>query len=219
MSYNLLDLRTRVRTKIKDTAYSASTIDGFVYDSIVEIAGIYPFSWFQKVADGDLTVGEYTFAQQADHESTIQLILIDPVDTAAYHDLTPSRMTSSEFFNIYGVPDANDNAQPAYWTEYGNQLYFNCPVDKAYTLRQFYQKIPTELTADADVPELPIIFREAIVLGAAYRCEQERGNYDIAAVLENKFSEKVGDLIIRFANDSMAGPDTVVLPGRGGSDW
>ena len=213
MAYNLLDLRARVRTKIKDTSYPASTIDGFINDAIAEISGLFPFRNFQKIIDGDLTVGEYTYDQQADHETTIKLILIDPVNSTSYFDLTSGRLTSDKFFNSFPVPDSQGNAQPAYWTEYGDQLYFNCPVDKAYTLRQLYQKLPTELSDDADVPELPSIFREAIVLGATYRCEEERGNYDIAAIVNNHFSDKVGDLMTRFANDTLSGPDTVVMPG------
>jgi hypothetical protein len=62
-------------------------------------------------------------------------------------------------------------------------------------------------------------FREAIVLGASYRCEEERGNYDIAGVLQNRFNDRVSDLITRFANDTLAGPDTVIMPGRHNEDW
>jgi len=213
MAYNLLDLRSRVRVKIKDQSYPSGTIDGFINDAIVEIATLFPFSSLQKVVDGSLVVNEYTSSQQADHEKTSRLVLIDPINASSYVDLTSDRLNSDAFFNLYPVPDASDSSQPSKWTEYGNQLYFNCPVDKAYTLRQFYQKVPDELANDTDVPEIPITFREAIVLGAAYRCEEERQNYDIAGVLQVRFGDKVGDLMMRNVNDTMAGPDTVVMAG------
>jgi hypothetical protein len=212
MAYNLLDLRTRVLTKIKDTSYSASTIDGFINDAIVEIADLYPWTYFQKVVSGALTVDEYTYEQQSDHQTTSKLILIHPTNTTSFWDITKYRKTWEEFFDIYPAPENLDSAQPVYWTEYGDQLYFNCPADLAYTLKQFYQRIPTELSADADVPDLPQNFREAIVLGAAYRCEEERGNDDIAAVRQNRFNDRVSDLIMRFSNDTLTGPDTVVMP-------
>lgn len=212
MAYNLLDLRTRVRTQIKDTAYSASTIDGFINDTIVEIADLYPWKQFQKLVSGALTVGEHTYEQQSDHQSTTKLILIHPTQASTYWDITKYRKNWEAFFDNYPNPSALDNSQPSSWTEYGNQIYFNCPVNLAYTLRQYYQKIPDELEADADVPELPRNFREAIVLGAAYRCEGERQNYDIKATLQNDFGDRVSDLIMRFANDDMTGPDTVVMP-------
>lgn len=212
MSYNLLDLRSRVRTKIKDSSYPAATIDGFINDAIQEIADLYPWVFLQKVVQGALTVGDYTYEQQADHQSTIKLVLIHPTTATSYWDLTDYRKPFEEFFNLYPSPDALDNSQPVYWTEYGNQLYFNCPSDLAYYLRQFYLKVPTELTADADAPDLPQNFREAIVLGASYRCEEERENYDIAGILQNRFNDRTSDLMMRYANDTLTGPDTVVMP-------
>jgi hypothetical protein len=212
MAYNLLDLRSRVRTKIKDSSYSAATIDGYINDAICEIADLYPWVYFQKLISGALTVGEHTYEQQADHQTTAKLILLHPTTSTSYWDITKYRKPWEEFFDVYPVPDALNNSQPIYWTEYGNQIYFNCPANLAYLLRQYYQKIPTELSTDAGVPELPQNFREAIVLGAAYRCEEERDNYDIAAVVQNRFNDKVSDLIMRFSNDTMTGPDTVVMP-------
>ncbi len=214
MAYNLLDLRSRVRTKIKDTSYSAATIDGYINDAIVEIADLYPWIYFQKVVSGALTVDEHTYEQQSDHQTTSKLVLIHPTQTTSFWDITKYRYPWEEFFDKYPAPDQLDSSQPVYWTEYGNQIYFNCPASLAYTLRQFYQKIPTELEADADIPELPKNFREAIVLGAAYRCEEERDNYDISAIVQNRFNDRVSDLMMRFPNDTMAGPDTVIMPGR-----
>lgn len=214
MAYNLLDLRTRVRAKIKDTAYPSATIDGFVDDAIAEIADLYTFKQLQKIVSGSLTIGEHTFEQQADHQLTRRMLLID-VAADTEHDITNARLDSDTFFARYPAPDRNDSALPSAWTEYGDQIYFNCPVDKAYELRQFYQKIPDEMTSEASVPELPRNFREVIVLGAAYRCEEERQNYDIAAVLQNRFNDRLGDLVMRFANDTATGPDTVIFPGRG----
>lgn len=220
MSYNLLDVRSRVRTKIKDSSYSAATIDGYIYDAICEIADLYPWKYFQKPISGALTIGEHTYEQQDDHQITSKLVLLHPTQTKSFWDITDYRKPWEEFFELFPAPDRYDNSQPLYWTEYGDQIYFNCPADLAYILRQFYQKIPTELTADADVPELPVNFREAIVLGASYRCEEERDNYDIAAILQNRFNDKTSDLMTRFANDTLAGPDTVVMPNtRYDGDW
>ncbi len=213
MAYNLLDIRTRVRSKIKDSSYPSATVDGFVNDAIVEIADLYPWKYFEKVVEGSLTVGEHTYEQQSDHQTTNKLIIIHPVNVTTHWDITKYRKSWNEFFDIYPAPETQDDAQPIYWTEYGNQIYFNCPADLAYTLRQFYQKLPTELSADSDIPELPQNFRECIVLGAAYRCEEERGNYDIAGILQNRFNDRTSDLMMRLANDTMAGPDTVVMPG------
>jgi len=56
-------------------------------------------------------------------------------------------------------------------------------------------------------------------LGASYRCEEERDNYDIAAVLQNRFNDKISDLMTRLANTTSAGPDTIILAPTGLDDW
>lgn len=219
MAYNLLDLRSRVRTKIKDTSYPAATIDGFINDAIEEIAGLYPFKYFAKLdTSGVLVVGDNTYTNPADHQSTARLILVHPTTDTTHWDITKYRKKNDEFFDLWPAPDTLDNSQPVYWTEYGNKIYFDCPSDLAYVVRQHYQRFPTELDDDADVPDLPRNFREAIVLGASYRCEEERDNYDIAGVLQNRFNDKVSDQIMAQANDTMTGPDAVVMPGTQRSD-
>lgn len=212
MAYNLLDLRTRVRTKIKDSSYSAATIDGFIYDAIVEIADLYTWSYFQAIDTSALVIDDNTHPLPDNHQSTTKLILLHPTNPTSHWDITRYRRSWEEFFDIYPAADTLTSSQPIYWTEYGGTLYFNCPSNLAYQLRHYYQKTPTELTDNDDVPELPQNFREAIVLGASYRCEEERDNYDIAGVLQNRFNDKVSDLIMRLANDTMTGPDVVVMP-------
>lgn len=212
MSYDLIDLRSRVRTKINDSSYTGSTIDGFINEAITELAGLHPWIYFQKLVSGALTIGDYTYDQQSDHQTTTAMILLHPTTPLAHWDITRHYLPWEKFFHRFPAPDTYNNAQPFYWSEYGNQIYFNCPVDMAYTLRQFYQKTPTELVNDTDVPELSVDFREAIVLGATYRCEEERENYDIAMMLENRFDSRASQLIARFANSTMTGPDTVVSP-------
>lgn len=220
MAYNKLGLRSLVRAKIKDSSYSADAIDGYVYDAICEIADLYPWKYFQKLVSGALTVGEHTYEQQDDHQITSKLILLHPTNTKSFWDITRYRKPWEEFFRTFPAPDRYDNSQPIYWTEHGDQLYFNCPANLPYILRQFYQKTPTELVSDIDVPELPQSFQEVIVLGASYRCEEERDNYDIAMMLENRFGTRVASKITRFVNDTMAGPDTVVMPkGMSHDEW
>ena len=219
MAYDLNDIRTRVRAKIKDSSYAAANIDGFIDDAQMEIADLHPWSYFQKSVSGALTIGEYTYELQDDHQTTERLILIHPTNANSYWNLTKKYLPEDEFYSRFPAPGSQDNSQPYYWTEYGNQRYFNCPVDLTYTLRTYYRKVPTELSGDSAVPELPRNFREALVLGAAYRCEEERDNYDIAAVLQNRFNDKVSDLITRLANTTSVGPDTIIGGPTGLDDW
>lgn len=215
MAYNLLDLRTRVRTKIKDTAYPSGTIDGFINDAIQEIAGLYIWKWLATLKTTDtLTIGNNTFDNPSDLESLQRFVLVDPLEPTRYWDITKCRKDNDFFFSVWANAGELTPGLPAAWTEYGDRIYLNCPADRAYKVHQHYQCIPAYLESDGDVPVYPVTFREAIVLGASYRCEEERDNYDIAGVLQNRFNDRVSDLITRYANDTLAGPDTVIMPGK-----
>lgn len=216
MAYNLADIRTRVRTKIKDRNYSGDTIDQFINDAIIEIADLYLWRYFQKKSEDSLGVGETAVKYPKDHQVTRRLILVDSSDPKRYWNLKDFYLEEDVFFGRFPTPEVYDNSQPTYWTVYGDYIYFNCPANINYTLHHYYQRVPADLSNDNDVPSLPVNFREAIVLGASYRVEQERDNYDIGGVLQGIFDDRVGDLVTRLTNNTLAGPDTIILPARRG---
>ncbi len=211
MAYNVLSLTSLVRRKLKDNSYSASDILSFLNDAQSEIADLHEWTFFEALVEGAGTQDEYTFEQQDNHQVTNKLVLVDPDDSAIYKVMDDYYLPYEEFFERFPVPDAHDSAWPTYWTEYGDQLYFNCPMDKAYKIRRWYIRDPVDLDDNADVPELPVSFREALVLGAAYRAEEQRDNYDYAAVLQQKFNDRVGDLINKIVNRQNITPEVVVL--------
>lgn len=220
MAYNLSELRRRVRRKLKDNSYNSGDIDDFINDSIQEIAEATHWSYLEKNVVGSLTVNEYTYEQQDDHDTTEKLILTDPTDASKYWVLTNNYLPHDEFFKRFPTPDSQDSTRPFYWTEYGDQLYFDRPADQAYKLRQFYYRLATDLSSDADVPDFPIKFRETIVLGATYRAEAQRRNFDISAVIENQFRDKLDSLIQKHAIKQLAAPEDLLINDRGHyEDW
>lgn len=221
MAYNRLDILSRVRIKIKDQAYSATAINGFIDDAQQEIAELYPFECLSTFIEDSLSTGDYVFTLDDEVQSIKKLILVDPDDTGSHRDLSDSYLPLKDFLATFPVPDSRPEAQPVYWTQHNTELWFNCPPDKDYDVRIVAQKIPADLAEDTSIPDLPISFREALVLGAAYRCEEERDNYDIAATLKQRFEDKVSDIINRSANTTMAAPDTVIIGGRPswGDEW
>ncbi len=214
MAYNVLNLTSRVRRKLKDNSYSASDILDFLNDAQVEIATLFAWSYFETVTSDTLTISSHTKTQQSDHQTTNKLLLIHPTESTNYRLMDDYYLPYEEFFERFPVPDAQPSGFPQWWTEYGDKVYFNCPADIAYKFRQYYMRTPTELEDNADVPDLPVEFREALVLGATYRAEQQRDNYDYAAVVEQKFLDKVGDLITRYANRQNVTSEVTILGAR-----
>lgn len=67
----------------------------------------------------------------------------------------PTRMMHRKSFNTTG-------------TQYDHLLWYQCS-DAAYNLRVWYEKQPARLSADADIPNLPFVFHDAIIAGSITR--------------------------------------------------
>jgi hypothetical protein len=218
VAYDLQDLRNRVRRKLKDNSYNGGDIDNFLNDAQTEIADLFHWPFFQKTVEGALTVDEYTYEQQSDHQLTNHIILIDPDNTTQSRNISKGYLTPDDFFERFPNPGAIPSAWPSYWTEYGDQVYFSCPVDKEYLFRQHYYRLPSDMATDNSTPDLPIDFREALVLGAHYRAEEQRDNYDFSAIVQKKFEDKVNDLIERYSTRQLAVP--IIFGGKpNNGDW
>lgn len=63
------------------------------------------------------------------------------------------------------------------------------PPDKAYTVLYEYYRVPVDLDAHSDVPEVPERFQHVIVDGAMHYAYLFRGNTQDALVAKEKFTE------------------------------
>lgn len=210
MAYNLLDLRTRIRAKINDTAYPSSKIDGFIDDSQNEIAGLFPFPQLRTKTKVTCAPGDVSIALPDNHMLTSKLQYVD--QQGAVRDIS-DYVTAPEYFDSeYSDATNNQPGAPDVWSEYGGMIHLTRPTNYAYEFYVVYQRIPTELTTETSVPDFPRNFREAIELGAVYRIEEERGNDDIAAVRQNRFNDRTSDLIMQYVNTTSVAPDFVIRP-------
>jgi hypothetical protein len=163
------------------------------------IFNTHAFKFCQTAIVGDLTIGEYTYDQQSNHQATIGGSVIDGDNTGQRFLLTrDTYLPYREFFEQYPDPTLNTSALPSAWTEFGDQVYFDCPVDIAYSFTQRYYRIPTDMTADGDVPDVPGAFRELLELYADYRGEKYRGNHDIAATYKQDFEDGLELMQLRY---------------------
>lgn len=207
MAYILLDLQAAVQDDLKDPSFSATRILRYLNYGQLAIFNTHMFRFCEAAISGALTVGKYTYDQQANHQSTIGGVLVDPMDSTRRLIIDEdSYLPHREFFDLYPDPSTQTNAMPSYWTEFGSQFYFNVPVDKLYTFRQRYFKVPAALSASTDVPSVPEAFRELLELYADYRGEKYRGNHDIAATYKQEFEDGLENMVLRFANPTQVAP-------------
>ena len=114
--------------------------------------------------------------------------------------------TIDEFY-----PDADDTTQhpaniPQGWYNYADTIRVYPAPLSAYTVTLRYYKKPTELDGDADVPEIPSEFQEALVVGTAYRVLQVKDNYDQAGILQNKYDEILQKLVVKYSQPQVGSP-------------
>jgi len=166
----------------------------------------HDFKFCEKSVSGTLTVGEFTYEQQDDHQATIGGVLIDPDNGNQFVLDEDSYVPHRDFFDANPDPSTYDNGMPSQWTEFGDQLYFNRPADKLYVFKQHYFRNPTILSADTDVPDVPETFRELLELWADYRGEKYRGNHDIAATYKQEFEDELENMAIKYSPVTGMGP-------------
>lgn len=207
MAYTLADLQSAVQDDIKDPSFNATRISRFLNYGQARVFNTHMFKFCEKANSSTLSISSSTVTQQADWQSTIGGMLYDPANTSAQFSLDEdSYLDHRDFFDTYPAPDLNPNARPSYWTEFGKTIYFNCPVDKAYTFRQRYYRRPTDMAAPTDVPDVPQEFRELLELYADHRAEKYRGNHDIAATYLQEFEDGLEAMVLRFAETTQIGP-------------
>lgn len=207
LSYTLLDLQTSVQDDLQDTSFSSSRITRYLNYGQLVIFNTHMFRFCEKAVTGALTIGAYTYLQQTDQQSTIGGVLIDPVTTTSYVTLDEKNyMAHRDFFTQYPNPSGATSGRPSVWTEFGGQVYFNCPVDKAYIFRQRYYRVPTSMTLAASVPDVPESFRELLELYADFRGEKYRGNHDVAATYKQEFDDGLESMSMRYSGVTSIGP-------------
>ena len=207
LAYDLLDLTTNVQDDLKDTSFSTTRIRRYLNHAQRVIFATHDFRFTEKAYSGSMTTGDSTITHQTDHENTIKLTLIDPSDGQQWMSFDDQNyLAYRDFFEQYPNADAYDNNVPHYWTEFGNKIYFNVPVEKDYDFIQLYYRIATPMTATDDVPEVPETFRELLELWADYRGEKYRGNHDVAATYKQEFEDELENMAIKFSTATGMGP-------------
>lgn len=200
MAYTLLDLQTSLQDDLKDSSFSQSRLTRYLNAAQRAIFHTHAFKFCEKAVSGALTVGQYAYDQQADHEATIGGVVYNPVNKSEQFILDESNyVPHRQFFEQNVDPAINNPGLPTQWTEFGNQIYFDRPADKAYQFRQRYYKTPAALSTSIDIPTVPESFRELLENYALYKAEKYRENHDIAATYRQEYEEGLENMALLYS--------------------
>ncbi len=212
MAYTLGQLVTDVRNKLDDSNFDSTLIKEFVNDAQRYIVNKHYFKFMEGTYSAPLTIDTFSYDLPSDVETVETFRFTDP--DGQEHDLTDHYLTFIEFDNLFPDPAGDDNGVPRHWTiREGNFLVYPKP-DQAFTLNIRYKKIPTALSGDSDVPQIPERYKEMLVLGALVRAHKFNDNYDLAQVEQNALDELLLDAVAKTYTRQTGRPAVMRVNGR-----
>lgn len=219
MAYNLGSLVTEVQTKTKDTTFPASLIKMYIQDTADEVLGHNRFPFSEETLTAPIATNdtEYEFPATLQSITDVSLILDSQPDQVYRPTFQPYR----EFQETWPNRLVATAQTPIYYTLYGNKLLFSAPVSEAGDLYFLYLLASPTLSNDADVPIIPVEFKQILVRGGMAGVEEYRENYDQAALHRRKVEDLTDDMLQRYVARQFITTSKSTLNRRRGisKDW
>lgn len=159
--YNCRFLVDEVKRRINDQEYSDDDIRGFLNSAQLEVLGEERYPFLEKIHRFD-SIGEGEVVLPLDYQSTFQVLLDGRVLEYIPYERYLKQSTAGRY-TIYG----------------DKRLFFRSFSENPARLEHFYLAKPYIMEMD-DEPIIPYEFMEVLILGALYRVEQSRDNFDFA---------------------------------------
>lgn len=213
MSYQTSDIVTLVQQRVRDPGYSSTEIKQYLNDTQNDVFNEYRLPFMETTQTYTVTIGDSDITHGSGLPTNYTQA-IDLTNTYAANENVIPYKTTTDIDTLYPDPDdttINTTGPPKYWYFYAETIKLFPVPNKAYTLTLRYYKKPTLLSADASVPDIPSQFQELLVLGAAYRVQQVKDNYDIAAILQNKYDEILQKLVMQTAQNQVGQPHQMAI--------
>jgi len=206
MAYQLSTIVSKVQRRIRDTGYSSSEITDYINDTQNDVFNEYKLPFMQA------TQNYATVANVSDLTDGSGL----PTNYVQALEVTNSSNKTLTYFDVRELDNLNTNSEtnPSGWYFFADTIYLYPTPTSVQTLTLKYYKRPTELTADASVPEIPAEFEELLVVGAAYRVMQVKDNYDQAGVLQAKYDEILQKLVMKYSRPQVGKPSNMRINRR-----
>ena len=111
------------------------------------------------------------------------------------------------------------------WTTYGNTIFYrlyktedgSCPFNcDGFKITHLYLIEPKPLVDDKDKSPIPDQYIEALILGALYRAEQQRDNFDYAQIYQNQQDQILTNMKLRYGPGNLGVANRAKLPYFGG---
>ena len=215
MDYTLETLKGILRKRLQDEEFDGDTLTLFINQAQDEILGEDKYPFMQRIDTYDAQpAGQLSlpfayagtfqiYASKGENEPQQELHYISP----------------EEFFN---QPKRHSYA----WTKYADTIFYrlykgdqtdDCPFDcSGYKIVHLYLINPKPLSADTDKSIIPAQYIEALILGALYRAEQLRDNFDFAQIYQNQQDQILTNMKLRYGPGNLSALNRAKVPFFGG---
>ena len=212
MDYTLEALKGILRKRLQDEEFDGDALTMFLNDSLNEILGEDKYPFMQRI-------DEYT----AEPAGEISLPL-GYGGTFYLYAKKPGQMREElEFISPEDFFNRTKTHAMAY-TTFANTLFYRlrigphgeeCPCED-YTIYHLYLENPLPLVKDTDRTPIPPQYIEVLILGALYRAEQLRDNFDFAQIYQNQQDQLLTNMKLRYGPGNLTAQNTARLPYYGG---
>jgi hypothetical protein len=210
MTYNLGTVRARIEQKLDDTNFGVAKLNQFINDAQEDILNSRRFVFMEREADVTTNEGSQTLLNvPTDMQTPLSLRIHTPI---GYATVLPY-MEYEDFDRAIPNQDYIGNTIPNMWRVFNKDILIYPNPDTAYYLKLKYIKEVTELILDADVPEIPQSFGEALVLAGYKRALEHNDDFDQAQVIQQQIDEFITKMDERYKRQSGT-PHIMRLPNR-----
>ena len=211
MDYTLEALKNILRKRLQDEEFDGDTLKLFLNQSLNEILGEDKYPFMQRIdqyiaePDGEINLplgygGTFYLYAQKDNQEREELKFISPeefFDKTKSHSMVYTTFADTLF---YRLRNSGDN---------------NFPYED-YEITHLYLENPLPLEDDSDITPIPPQYIEALILGALYRAEQLRDNFDYAQIYQNQQDQILTNMKLRYGPGNLTAQNTAKLPYFGG---
>lgn len=212
MAYTLGGIRTKVTNRLDDTGVSSSKVDTWINDALNETIEGFRLPFMEATQAYTLTVGDPDITSGVGTPSNFDEPIAVRITTDGSEKVL-DYLQYDELLRRYPDFPNVDNGTPRYWYEFAGEINTFPASDTAYAVSLDYYKKPTELTGDSDVPVLPALYEELLVIGAYIRALEADDDYDEAAVQRLIWDNKHINMVRKVTQKSN-GPSVIGINRR-----
>lgn len=192
--YSTSGLITEVMEKGKAPNVPRTRVLTWLQDAQDSVLGRHRYKFSEQSIEETLSANSSTYEFDCDHQQIFTLALVKDTQVAR-----PEYLSNVEFFDRFPSPESSTAGAPSFYTDYGGELYWDKPLDAAYTLKLKYIASSSRLEDSTDdIPQIPEEFKAILIFGGLAGVEAYRENFDIEALHKRTMEQRAEDMLGRY---------------------